>query len=557
MKRYLAIFVSIIMLLSTVEPILADEPVLDGSDIIPEITVDIIESDSTAGQAETDMPESGAAGEETVEEEPVDNEHEETQPAENEEEAIGDENLPEKAPVPTEAPTEAPDATEPPVITSTPEAEENEEENDISELSLGSPESDTWTAQTSMNEGRANADYIIAGDDLYIIGGTGETGYLNTIEKYNETSDTWQNVTSIPGGPKGFAAAATETDIYIAGGYENGDYSNRVQVYNISAGTWSDMAPMQEKRDLAAAFCMDNKLYVIGGRNRNGFVNSYEFYDFSTNEWNLVTTGFAESMIRTGAKAKYIQGYVCVYGGIDKDYSRAGVDLYLASDLENEQEVLADGYKQVSVAWGETKAIILAGQSMITVKKELSIVDDSVDVADVIMNMGNQSWQYGRYMIYNGYMRRVGGYTAAGYRNDFGKYSVYYGDFVPGEGIIESEVTNGGNQITLNAEAGKEYMLFVNVKNIASFDGYTFTIEYPSSSFEIIDGCALTAKNDTSTGAVQGADISITEYKANGISFICTEPLSGEEAISKGVNAVLLRANSSGQRTIKYSMTEE
>lgn len=56
----------------------------------------------------------------------------------------------------------------------------------------------------------------------------------------------------------------------------------------------------------------------LGGRNDNGFADSYEYYDFTDNLWHMVTTGFSETMIRTGAHAQYIDGYVCIYGGIDK-----------------------------------------------------------------------------------------------------------------------------------------------------------------------------------------------------------------------------------------------
>ena len=58
-------------------------------------------------------------------------------------------------------------------------------------------------------------------------------------------------------------------------------------------------------------------------------------------------------------------------------------------------------------------------------------------------------------------------------------------------------------------------------------------------------------------GIVDGAEVVITENNSNGISFECTESLSGQEAVTKSVNAVILKANASGQRTIKYSMVQE
>lgn len=45
---------------------------------------------------------------------------------------------------------------------------------------------------------------------------------------------------------------------------------------------------------------------------------------------------FSETMIRTGAHAQYIDGYVCIYGGIDKNYNYAGVDVYSSNNLKEE-----------------------------------------------------------------------------------------------------------------------------------------------------------------------------------------------------------------------------
>ena len=70
---------------------------------------------------------------------------------------------------------------------------------------------------------------------------------------------------------------------------------------------------MNEERDQPATLCMNNKIYAFGGRNDNGFADSYEYYDFTDNLWHMVTTGFSETMIRIGAHAQYIDGYVCVY----------------------------------------------------------------------------------------------------------------------------------------------------------------------------------------------------------------------------------------------------
>lgn len=138
------------------------------------------------------------------------------------------------------------------------------------------------------------------------------------------------------------------------------------------------------------------------------------------------------------------------------------------------------------------------------------------------------------------------------------KYSVYYGEYSTGDGQITSDVTADGNTVTLNVDAGKEYMFMINVDNMTTFDGYTFTIEYPDDSFDLMDGCALTTNRNTgvSNSNISGTDIKITEVESNGMSFICTESIPSGKAVSETINAVVLCANTSGQRTIAFRMTK-
>ena len=440
------------------------------------------------------------------------------------------------------------------------QSDSEEDATEIMDLSTNSSV-DVWETLADMNARRAGCEPLSINDELYSIGGMGSNGYVDTIEKYDETINSWQFVTEIPDAPKGFGVVAHDSKIYIIGGYNGSEYLNTVQVYDVDTDDWYNIMPMIEKRDQPAVLCMDNKIYVFGGRNTVGFVNSYEYYDFSTNVWKKVTSGFSESLIRVGAHAQYIGGYVCVYGGIDTSYSYAGVDMYSSKYLNELQEITDDGYDGISIAWGADKALIFAWdrENSIYDIHEMAVDAGEISLEEIAFENTSAVGKYSRYIIHNGYLYAVGGYdqTSKTYLDSVNKYSVYYGDYSVGDGTINSTVTTDGNSITLNVEAGREYMLFINVKNLTSFNGYTFKLEYEDDIFTIIDGCAMTADKDTSTGAVNGTDIIITENTANGISFICTEELSGEEVVTKSVNAILLKANASGQRTITYSMTQE
>lgn len=421
-------------------------------------------------------------------------------------------------------------------------------------------ETDYWTSMATMNSQRAGCELISINGVLYAIAGMGNNGYLTTIEKYNTLNNQWQMVTEIPNVTKGFGVVSNNSKIYIIGGYDNSNYLNVVQIYDINSDTWSTLTPMKEKRDQPAVLYMDNKIYVFGGKNENGFVDSYEYYDFSNNTWNEVTTGYAESMIRVGAHAQYINGYVCIYGGIDKNYSFLGVDMYSTNNLKDFQTIVESGCESVSIAWGADKALVFDwNRSNNTYDvHEIRVDNNEISFSDVLFENTSDVSKYSEYVIHNGYLYAIGGYniTTKKYLGTVNKYSVYYGDYSIGDGTINSTVTAGGNSITLNVEAGREYMIFVNVNNASTFDGYTFKIEYADGIFSVEDGCALTADKDL-YGSADGTDILITENTSNGIKFKCTEELSGEETVTKPINAILLKANASGRRTIKYNMIHE
>ena len=416
---------------------------------------------------------------------------------------------------------------------------------------------DGWSSSANMTTGRSDCDFVTISNELYVIGGMGANGYLYTIEKYNATSNSWQNVTTIPNETKGFAAVSVGTKIYIIGGYQSGRYTASVQVYDTISDAWSSTDSMLIERDQAAALYMDNKIYVFGGRNATGFANSYEYYDFTDSAWHLVTTGFNDSLIRIGADVQYHDGQICMYGGIDKTYSNCGVDIYPSSNLKVTEELIPDGYDDISIAWGSDKAMVFATNTSTnnSLIKEITGENGVIQVSEVYFAENTAHAKYTKYVIYNGYLYAVGGYNVNSkvYMTTMRRYSVYYGDYTVGDGSISNNVTANGNSVTLNVDAGREYMIFVNVKNITSFNDYTFTLEYPENSFSVEDSCALTVAKD-GMGSISGTPIYVTDISDTGVSFMSSEDILGGAAISKSVNAIILKANSSGQRTITYSM---
>lgn len=432
--------------------------------------------------------------------------------------------------------------------------------NDIALFDLNPPVGDTWTEMSPMNTGRTDFDTYEINGNIYVIGGKGSSGYLNSIEKYSDMSDSWTNVTTIPNIMAGYTSAYNGNKIYIAGGYNDGMYLNSIQVYDIETDTWAQLSPMKEKRDGAAALCTDNKLYVFGGRNNKGFVNSYEYYDFETEEWSLVTSGYDESLIRVGAKAKYMNGYICVYGGYDKSGSKKGVTFYDSAELKNKRDIVSYVYDYSSVVSGGEKALMLTKNydSNKYQTNEL-IVDENMNYDTTTIEACPMIFDCTGFIIHNGYLYSIGGHDQkTGVCSNFVyKYSVYYGNYTGGDGSITDQTTEGGNSITLNVENDKEYIFMINVKNMSDFSSYNFTVEFPNDSFTVLDACALTGERDKSTGKVEGTDITVTEFESNGLTFTVEEDIPSGKKVTETVNAVRLRANSSGQREISYRMTSK
>lgn len=435
---------------------------------------------------------------------------------------------------------------------------QNSEEIQIEQFALESSDGDYWSKIADLKKRRSNSVLLNINNNIYAVGGVGDDGYLSSIEQYDTSKNTWTKITDIPNMAKGFSVVAGGDCIYIIGGYRNNAYLNEMQIYNTSTKKWSTGSPMKEGRDQAAAFYADNKIYIFGGRNVDGFVNSYECYN--GRYWSIITTGFDASLIRVGASAKYMNGYICLYGGIDTNYNRRGVNVYSQTRKKEICELLEDGYEHISIAWGGEKALVFAydQDQTVYIVKEIIISEQKIDISDISLKVCSSDKQYTSVIICNGYLYFIGGYNkgAKAYSLDSYKYSVNYGEYVTGDGDIDDEVTDSGNNIVLNVDNGKEYLVMINVKNLQNLSEYTFKIEYEDDSFDVIDTCALTNSLENGVGKVIGTDIIITKLESNGLSFeIAESPLDGN-AVTQTVNAILLKSNSSGQRSIKYSMSK-
>lgn len=161
---------------------------------------------------------------------------------------------------------------------------------------------DYWTTMADMPTGRLGSGVAVVNGKMYVIGGTGGGGYLNTNEEYNPATNTWATKKSMPTPRANFAIAAYQNKIYTIGGGPGGDWTvgfeevtRMNEVYDPLTDTWKTKTPMPTARQFLCANVVNDKIYLIGGSkpfnpNIPSIVpNVNEVYDPSTDSWTTKT----------------------------------------------------------------------------------------------------------------------------------------------------------------------------------------------------------------------------------------------------------------------------
>ena len=163
---------------------------------------------------------------------------------------------------------------------------------------------DSWTLMAPMQVARSDFAIVTAGDKIYAIGGSTESGYIpNTVgnnytdkgwisninEEYDPATDMWVFKKPMPTSRYGLVAAAYQNKIYCIGGvvdWHVGYFINRTrinEVYNPATDTWEKRAAVPYSPGGQANVAGD-KIYLVGG-GETGTLN--QVYDPTTDSWTL------------------------------------------------------------------------------------------------------------------------------------------------------------------------------------------------------------------------------------------------------------------------------
>jgi N-acetylneuraminic acid mutarotase len=141
------------------------------------------------------------------------------------------------------------------------------------------PATDTWENKTSMPNPRARLEANTVDNKIFLIGGIGRENprlflFLNTTilnEVYSPETDSWTTETSMPTPASNYVSAVVDDKIYVMGG-ESNEAQSLNQVYNIDSNSWSKAAPVPSNMWLNVAVAgattdvnAPKQIYVIGG----------------------------------------------------------------------------------------------------------------------------------------------------------------------------------------------------------------------------------------------------------------------------------------------------
>mmetsp|Transcript_92947 Transcript_92947/g.165287 ORF Transcript_92947/g.165287 Transcript_92947/m.165287 type:complete len:413 (+) Transcript_92947:56-1294(+) len=180
------------------------------------------------------------------------------------------------------------------------------------------PETPSWKDLPRMSDRRAYASAGVAGDRLYVFGGSsnGLNGLpLSTGKCLNITSGEWETMPPMSLARKNAAASFLGGKLYVCGGMgEDSQPLGSVERYDPSVSIWESLPSMTTLRDGPAVTGTPwDELYVCGGHNGTTAMTSVERFQPVANRWQP-----AVSMLeaRFSAAAAFLQNRIFVCGGV-------------------------------------------------------------------------------------------------------------------------------------------------------------------------------------------------------------------------------------------------
>jgi len=177
------------------------------------------------------------------------------------------------------------------------------------------PSANEWTERTPMPDGteRSSSCVAVLGDDIYLFGGSLDTGgngpSVADSSVYDTVADEWTVLGDLPEPREHCVAGAVGGRVYIVSGRANAITGVDVDsyVFDPATGEYDTVAAMPTPRGGTAGAVLGGKIYIFGGEGNpddsNGIFHDVEAYDPSTDSWEVLPDmltgrhGFAAAVV--------------------------------------------------------------------------------------------------------------------------------------------------------------------------------------------------------------------------------------------------------------------
>ena len=181
-------------------------------------------------------------------------------------------------------------------------------------LSNSQPIHDEWISMASMHTSRYDFGMETVNGKIYIIGGNGKDGDLNSVEEYDIKADQWSIKESMPTARSNLQTVLLDGKIYAIGGNTDLLSSHAVEQYDPAADKWIQLSPLNYSREYFKAVAFDGKIYVFGGSDGGTLTSSVEEYNPSTNTW---TEKSPMPVPKMHFQTEVINGKIYIIGGLN------------------------------------------------------------------------------------------------------------------------------------------------------------------------------------------------------------------------------------------------
>ena len=173
----------------------------------------------------------------------------------------------------------------------------------------------TWATLKAMPTGRVYLSVDVVGTNIYAIGGSGSSTYLNTNECYDTITDTWSTKTAMTVAKYGHGSAVIDNCIYCIGGY-TGSYVKTNYCYDTSSNTWTTKTAVTAVRLTPGCTDANGKIYCMFGRSAASTYQKTNYcYDPTTNTWTTMTASTGATCY--GKAIAHVNGMIFAFGGIN------------------------------------------------------------------------------------------------------------------------------------------------------------------------------------------------------------------------------------------------